>query len=122
MNTMQQEFDAVVQHLYKQGRPAMGEGGDCLYRSEDGLMCAVGCRIPDSTYDETMEYTPVNSLVQIFPDQLPEEIYQYADMFQGLQYVHDGWYRGEGFEYIARSLEIVADKFGLTFTHPGEQQ
>lgn len=54
MNTMQEELDAVVQHLYKQGRPA-AEDGTCKYRTADGLMCAVGCRIPDEAYSPLMD-------------------------------------------------------------------
>jgi hypothetical protein len=54
MNTMQQEFDAVVAHLYAQGKRA-AVLGRCKYRSDEGTMCAVGCRIPNNMYNPAME-------------------------------------------------------------------
>lgn len=50
----QEVFETAVKHLYKQGRPAY-EHGDCLYRTESGLMCAVGALISDDKYDPGME-------------------------------------------------------------------
>lgn len=45
----QEIFDKVVNHIRKQGHPAV-ENGTCAYRTEDGSMCAVGCLITDEVY------------------------------------------------------------------------
>jgi len=37
------------------GRRSTDELGDCLYRSEDGNACLVGCFIPDHKYDSDIE-------------------------------------------------------------------
>jgi len=122
MNTMQQEFDAVVAHLYKQGRPAMNDGA-CAYRSMDGLMCAVGCRIPDAVYTDEMEEKHMAELVDKF-EILPMEFYAYQDMFTELQDVHDDWsfgYNAQRYtweEWLNYKLPILAEEFGLTFARP----
>jgi hypothetical protein len=138
MNTMQQEFDAVVAHLYKQGRPAKtGETGSdlgfagCRYRAGT-LSCAVGCRIPDAAYTEDMDIgtghggTNVSILLRRFADVLPPEIKAYKDMFRSLQGVHDiartnpdGTFK---LAYLAEGLQYVADAFSLTFIEPTTQE
>jgi len=53
--SMQETFDTVVTHLHTQGSPAeitkVNDYGDvrrvCLYLTEDGRKCAIGCLIPD---------------------------------------------------------------------------
>lgn len=55
MKSMQETFDKVVRHLLTQKEVSRrGEGG-CAYRGEDGLMCAVGCLIPDENYSDVLE-------------------------------------------------------------------
>ncbi len=100
MNTMQQEFDAVVAHLYKQNRPARDNNRSaCLYRftESDGTMltCAVGCRIPDASYVADMDIphgdggTGLYNLLKNYGTTLPEELNAYSGMFCELQSVHD---------------------------------
>ena len=60
MLSLQQIFDKVATHLLKQGkRSGIGiEGAGsfyCMYRGLDGLMCAVGCLIPDNAYDKRFD-------------------------------------------------------------------
>lgn len=119
MNTMQQEFNAVVQHLYKQGRPA-ADGNTCKYRSDEGLMCAVGCRIPSDVYSEDMEGKVVAQLVERFAGVLPPEISTYEDMFDDLQWAHDCWTDSELLDSLRRSLAGVAQKYDITFNDPWE--
>lgn len=131
MNTMQEEFDAVVAHLYAQGRPAKVmtfDGEKCSYRLEvDGktLMCAVGCRIPAATYQPEMDAgeggLAAHALIAMFGSVLPEEIRAYGEMFGDLQDVHDSYYHTEdgfNFEELEIGLKRVARKFGLTFSAP----
>ncbi len=129
MNTMQEEFDAVVAHLFRQGRPAE-RGNTCLYRAGE-LSCAVGCRIPDNVYTPEMdipksaeEGTGIENLVKNFRDVLPKEIILYKNMFSQLQSVHDNYgnriYSTNTFviERLADQLAGVAAQFGLKFTKP----
>ena len=128
MNTMQQEFDAVVAHLYKQGFPAkMGSTSAtsyCAYRGDNGAMCAVGCRIPDEKYSSKMEGNSLGDLLQYLPGAFTDEIVAYATMFSKLQEVHDQWdFTGYDAsmtweEYLDVKFPEVAEEFNLTFTKP----
>jgi hypothetical protein len=120
MNTMQQEFDAVVAHLYTQGKPALYQEG-CAYRGDNGTMCAVGCRIPDSMYSSKMEGESATSLLPVF--DLPAEIHEYSAMFQDLQYAHDSHSNRAEDGYFDKTrlsdhLRNIAEKHKLTFTAP----
>lgn len=123
MNTMQQEFDFVITHLYKQGRPAKTKDDGCLYRYE-GLSCAVGCRIPDSIYrpdmDTNVSGTGVRTILKLFGDVLPPEIRTYADMFERLQTAHDSCALNEdgtfNIQVLNTNLRHIADCFGIDFT------
>jgi len=48
-------FDKVAKHLLKTRAKAKSADGSCAYRGVDGAMCAIGCLIPDSTYDPAIE-------------------------------------------------------------------
>lgn len=53
--TKQQVFDQIFKHLYKQGRTAHDvNGGNCVYRNENGDKCAAGCLISDEYYDASI--------------------------------------------------------------------
>jgi hypothetical protein len=128
MNTMQQEFDAVVAHLYKQGRPAKASYDpnrepQCAYRGDDGLSCAVGCRIPDDNYSAEMEGTGISFLCEYEDFNLPSEIRAYHPMFSSLQAAHDAdsSLNSDGdFDSVelTEKLAHTARVFNLTFTPP----
>jgi hypothetical protein len=70
--TPQEIFDRVAVHLLTQNEKAVKtyEGDNmptCLYRTPNGLKCAVGCLIPDVLYDESMEGWGVGKN-NIFPE------------------------------------------------------
>lgn len=54
-------FTKVKEHLLRQGAPAK-DRGVCMYRSPDGLKCAVGCLITDEAYDPAIEGKNVDHL------------------------------------------------------------
>jgi hypothetical protein len=88
MNTMQQEFDAVCQHLMTQRVAAVRtDGNGCAYRGANGTSCAVGCRIPDSMYNPDIEGLRVGALLSDF--NVPAEVLEYLPMFTRLQSIHD---------------------------------
>ena len=120
MNTMQQEFDAVVTHLFKQGRPARYSIHEGAYRGPNGTSCAVGCRIPDEMYDPEMEGDNVGSAVCAY--NLPKEIEMYLGMFSKLQNAHDACRTEEDGTFSLASLrahlKYVAEEFNLALNLP----
>lgn len=59
----QTAFDTMVAHLRRQGERAFN-GQSCLYRTNDGLKCAVGALIPDEEYRESFEGVSAWKLIQ----------------------------------------------------------
>lgn len=110
---MSQLFNRVSQHLLAQG--CKSEDGDsCMYRTPDGLTCAVGCLIPDHRYDEDLEGQVAgdDDVVHAIPeldDCTTRERTAIVDMLAALQFVHDG-YPVSDWE---RELKSVADNFGI---------
>jgi hypothetical protein len=66
--TRREIFETVKNHLLTQGKKAWvfqddpDQPGPCLYRTDDGLRCAVGCLIPDELYDPRMEGVGIDCL------------------------------------------------------------
>jgi len=53
--TLQEIFTKVKAHLLTQNTQSVDSGSNCCYRGPDGLMCAVGCLIPDALYSPSLE-------------------------------------------------------------------
>lgn len=86
-------FNAVATHLFRQGKPAYSfDEHACMYRTPDGLKCAVGCLIPDELYTPLMEFQAAGNLItyaSVRGYQLPEFIEANARLLRELQEVHD---------------------------------
>ena len=92
--SMKQIHTKVSKHLLKQGkRSERFEGADntCLYRSDDGLMCAVGCLIPDDHYHCGLEDHDVDHPIvkSVLVDVLGANLDRKLDLLSRLQYIHD---------------------------------
>jgi hypothetical protein len=112
---MQEIFDTVAVHLFKQGRRAVTSHPLtnqvlCQYLTDNGLKCAVGCLIPRDRYVLLMENMGVRVLLDkfgvILPDWMsdPENI----SLMAKLQYIHDdrcSWYSPK---YLAAKLREAA--------------
>jgi len=61
MPTRQGIFEASLAHLRKQGRTTKSRTTGCLYRSPEGLMCAIGPLIPNDKYSPWMEGRPASN-------------------------------------------------------------
>ncbi len=132
MNTMQQEFDAVVAHLFTQGRPAR-DRNTCRYRAGE-LSCAVGCRIPDEAYDVGMDDaaygsggdTGVFNLIKAYASVIPEEIIEYPSFFKAMQVIHDfaKLESDRTFDLAALTIRLmsVADDYKLILNIPTKEQ
>lgn len=104
--TDQELFDKVAGHLLKQAERSVDGNKGCLYRGPRGLMCAIGCLIPDERYTSDLE--------QFMPDDRPlleaaglgEE---QAKLAYKLQEIHDGY---DAFSW-PRKLREFATEYGL---------
>lgn len=58
-------LDAIIQHVARHLilQNARSYDQDCMYRSEKGLTCAVGCLISDAEYDHKMEGTNISGKI-----------------------------------------------------------
>ncbi len=60
-------FFKVKRHLLKQGLKADNYKGECCYKDPIGLMCSVGCLLPDG--HQGLGYMgPVDDLIEEHPD------------------------------------------------------
>lgn len=88
----QEIFDKVATHLLTQNARSLSQKGDCVYRGDKGLMCAVGCLITDEAYHSDLENLPVTSSEVVYAlensnitvDDVVELLLAY------LQRLHDG--------------------------------
>lgn len=136
--TPQDIFDTVAAHLYKQNKRsykgnARMSGGFCVYRSPEGLKCAVGCLIPDEDYDPRMDDnecmrggTYVSKLVDLAPElgfRLPAYFSANVALLASLQRAHDGADIVNADKTFNRAalkdkLQLVANDHNLKFTPP----
>ena len=87
--TLHQEiFNTVAKHLLTQNKRSEATDGLCMYRSDAGLRCAIGCLIPDEKYSAALEGMGMDR--SEVKNALPDK-YQCADMsfLCSLQSIHD---------------------------------
>ena len=85
--TDQEAFDKMVRHLQSQNwkQATEGEFGPCVYRGDNGRMCAIGCLIPDNEYTEALEYSDYRTVKERCPslanigDSVLEEMQLFHD-------------------------------------------
>lgn len=82
----QETFDRVMDHLRKQGRPAI-HVGTCRYR-ERGNKCAIGALIPDEEYRRRMEGLGAGATMIL--DAIPGAGSEDGSFLRALQLIHDG--------------------------------
>jgi hypothetical protein len=110
--TNQELFDRVASHLLRQGAASIDETSPldsslrCRYRGPGGLMCAIGCLIPDDRYSALLEGKgvfnhSVRDAAGIGDDNL--------DLAECLQSIHD---EGEPGVWACR-LSSVAIRYRL---------
>lgn len=92
LRTAQEIFDYVCMHLAKQQKRAGTiKGGvfKCKYRTEEGLMCAVGCLLTEE------ELSLIEEDVSVRHQALPPRLQPHVALLQDLQDTHDSaWYVG----------------------------
>ena len=87
-------FYKVQKHLLKQNERSMDLGSGCMYRSNGGLSCAVGCLMTDDIYRPSFEGESVRDssimealtpIVGVNEDKRMLKLY----LLRELQVVHD---------------------------------
>ncbi len=111
---LQQAYNDIKIHLLTQMEKSMGDVS-CMYRSESGLSCAVGCLIPDSKIKRLMEGRSASNLVGRF-QELHEfilfddvSINESINFISSMQKIHDN-YNVHVWEH---QLSLVAKEYGL---------
>ena len=105
--TNQEAFDKMVAHLRKQGQKAHDVNVVGLYRTKDGLMCAVGCLITDAEYKRGMEGMGVEAMMSAYDIRFGVNENLLAEM----QDTHDAW---DPLHWEARFADTAA-RFGLVY-------
>ena len=128
----QTAYDRMINHMRKQQAFSLVESEAagmpdfvCVYRGPNGLMCAVGCLIPDDRYTLDLEnQTPANYDVQEALG-VDEEMGCFLSYAQ--QQLHDSLYSQtqspvfdvEAFEKAAKEFAI---EYGLVYRPPAPVQ
>jgi len=114
-------FDVSTVHMIRQGRRAVSEGlgGTCLYRTKDGLKCAVGILIPDFEYERWMD--TAGSILEVLRKAHRDNLMtpmligfqEHAQLLIQLQEAHDNaalWEDGmSGLVFILRDIGVLFD-------------
>lgn len=106
--SLQQVFDTVAKHLLDQdcrAQIADSYGSyTCMYRTDSGMKCAVGCLIPDEVYEPDLEDLDVDSL---FLDE-----YEYEDRpyIAGIREQFSDTLLSNDLASMLRELQAVHDK------------
>lgn len=117
--TEQEVLNISGPFIYKQGKPSSGERGECLYRNEKGLACAIGACITDEEYDPRFDrgISAVKDAIEqhvLFKEKFGE---CRIEFLQELQRLHDNrdnqgshfrekWF--DGVNNIAKKYNLVA--------------
>jgi hypothetical protein len=114
--TDQEIFDKVATHLLTQMQPSESYYlGQCAYRGDGDLMCAVGCLIPDELYNSAIEGYRVHNVVGtniILYEFLTKDSYgpeARIEFLASLQRIHDTIHP----ECWKEKLSEAADQYNL---------
>jgi len=102
-------FDKVADHMLTQGMKSVDVHGKCVYRSDTGRSCAIGCLIPDELYDKSFEGQAVmhERLQKVIKKAGFKRI---NSLLVSLQGVHDDFDASRW----AKVLHTCADEFQLS--------
>ena len=82
-------FNKVEKHLLTQNERCVDDGGDCVYRGDNGLRCAIGKIIPNRLYHKKIETENAGNeiVLKVIPYKFKPKN---AGSFLGaLQHIHD---------------------------------
>jgi len=114
--TEQEVFDKVVAYLRQQNYVPAETQGTCVYRGDNGRMCAVGCLIPDELYSGDLERTSSDDVCAVLGPKgwAPAE---HKELLSDLQWMHDTYMKGPASRStVERYLENTAADYRLVYT------
>lgn len=101
MNSEMEIFQYVKEKLLTQNQRSMS-GGDCAYRGNGGLKCAVGHLISDEFYDKSMEGKCAGETCIVDAICKSVQIESVNPVFLGmLQIIHDNYMPDEWVDQLA---------------------
>lgn len=108
--TNKQMVAKIRRFLLKQGKQAYQEG--CMYLTEDGLKCAVGCLLKKKAYTPELEGNTIgdNIVLQALRDSgLSPLTKKRKDILSQCQIIHDDYYKhhGEWEDYINEEFDKI---------------
>lgn len=117
MQTRQEVFETVINHLLTQGKQSALDNGLCLYRSPEGLKCSVGCLITDEEYKQEMEISGgLRGLLDenILSIETKTLLTDHYSMLIKLQNLHDLYMTSDGFnDEFEMQLNGIKEKFNV---------
>lgn len=119
MSEAQTLFETIVRHLFAQGEKStkvINGKERCAYRGSNGLMCAVGCVIPDDLYvaDFDIHNMAVGEMTtNLAKSDTKDLIVRNKDLLANLQAVHDDARNWETSENMTNALIKVGTMFCL---------
>ena len=123
-SSLQRIYEYALKHIRKQGKPAViSPGGTCVYRAEDGCVCAVGAMLTDEQIatqgirnDQAVSTAREKFSPLIGADRTGKKM----DLLVALQRAHDASSRaGDFLSVFEAKMQKVADEFGLKYGPPG---
>lgn len=111
--TAREVFDRVSNHMLTQNQRA-SHASSCMYRTPNGLKCAVGCLIPDEDYSDRFEGITYQLAIRAARPALAANLRAvvesqigkgHTDLLTNLQYIHDKY---EPCNWPAKLQELLA--------------
>lgn len=105
----QDDFDKAVGGVIAQGGFARDENGNCFYRGEGGLKCAIGQLIPDSAYTPEMEGKGAGTALDMAGMAGMACRVRGAEAYRWLQAAHDFAVDMDDFKLRAKGVAVEFD-------------
>ena len=113
MNTREM-LEKAITHVIKQGVPSIDRNYNCKYKNSKGLMCAVGCLIPESNYKKSLEGKLVThpKIILILEESLGRELCEYEiNYLREVQVCHDyGVCKGDFLEVFTKRIKTKVEQ------------
>lgn len=113
--TRQEIFNMAYLGLAMQGWKQSLKGEGCVYRSVDGLKCAIGHCIADEDYNKNFEVTLGLSDAILFASKIDHKDLDFASK---LQHCHDWSFSPEN---MKERMEFFAEQYKLTIPVLGDK-
>jgi hypothetical protein len=114
-------FKKVEAHLLAQKVKSVDADGDCMYRGNNGMMCAVGCLIKDEFYNTAMERVAVTAAFvhSVLTKSIGDYNENTENMLSQLQTVHDDK-KPEFWQHHLNAFEFTPEGDYVLYSYKGK--